>query len=259
MCTLTWTHRVDGAHRGYRLFFNRDELRSRGPEVAPSFEQQRGVSYVAPSDSDAGGTWIAVNEFGLTVCLLNGYVESRGPARGHWTSRGQLVRSLADLPTITAAWNRLSPAALVEYPPCVVVIVPPEGRGLVARWDGLDVVLDGQGERQLPVTSSSYEQNGVQAARRETYRTMVAEPGGDAPPDAESLRAFQNYVTPEGPTAYTPTMARPDAATRSQCIVEVDETEVRFLHVPGAPHETRASAPTVLARSPLTRGERSRP
>ena len=97
MCTLTFTgtaldpgisaNALREGEAGYTLLFNRDELRTRGPEIAPSETRtDSGVRYVAPTDSDAGGTWIAANEHGVSVALLNG-VESRGSERGG-TSRG---------------------------------------------------------------------------------------------------------------------------------------------------------------------------
>lgn len=250
MCTVTWTHRAAdapdldpkdapaGADGGYRLWFNRDELRSRGGEVPPSIQRTpEGVQYISPADSDAGGTWITVNELGVTVALLNGYRVSRGPEPESWTSRGHLVRSLAGLTGPRAAWSRLSPALLAPFRPAVIVIVPPRGESLVARWDGLDLAMDVQGERQLPITSSSYKQEEVQQFRRGVYGDLV---GADetAPPTPATLEAFQRFVGPEGPTAYTPSMARPDAATRSQCAITVGSAGVQFDYRAKAPHES---------------------
>jgi hypothetical protein len=43
-------------------------------------------------------------------------------------------------------------------------------------------------------------------------------------------------------------MRRDDASTRSQCVVSVDKREVRFVHIPGAPHTTAPRPAVVLAR-----------
>lgn len=246
MCTLTFTDRVDAdAHvradrfnRSYRLYFNRDELRSRGPEIPPSEARtESGVRYIAPTDSDAGGTWIAVNEYGLTVALLNGYVESKGPALESYTSRGALVRSLADLRSVTSLWSRLSPSSLRAFRPAVVVAVAPGEWPMMARWDGRDVVTDVRAERRLPVVSSSYEQSEVQAFRRRLYRETVGDPSDrDETPSPHALEAFQAFTGPEGPSAMTPSMARSDAATRSFCAIEVDPGVARFRYAANAPH-----------------------
>ena len=241
MCTLTFTDRVSdetGASTNrfgtsYRLFFNRDELRTRGPEIPPSEAcTESGVRYIAPTDSDAGGTWIAVNEFGVTVALLNGYIDSKGPIRSAYTSRGVLVRSLADMTALGDLWKRLSPRALAPYRPAVVVALAPGEWPILARWDGRDVVLDVRADRRLPIASSSFEQSDVQRFRRELYRRTV----GDAAPAPDALRRFQSYIGPDGPSALTPSMSRPDAATRSNCAIEVDPGVARFRYVADAPH-----------------------
>lgn len=75
MCTVTWT-RTSG---GYHLFMNRDELWTRGVAEGPALREGGAVRYLAPIDSDAGGTWIGVNAYGVTLCLLNHYPEAGEP------------------------------------------------------------------------------------------------------------------------------------------------------------------------------------
>jgi hypothetical protein len=52
---------------------NRDELRSRGREIPPALLATSDTAWIGPIDSDADGTWIGTNEYGLTACLLNAY------------------------------------------------------------------------------------------------------------------------------------------------------------------------------------------
>ncbi len=262
MCTLTFTGPglvLAGANQGapldaerdrYQVWFNRDELRRRGAEIPPAEARTpSGVRYLAPTDSDAGGTWIAVNEFGITVALLNGYVVSKGPDRSKYTSRGALVRSLADLQGISDIWARLTPASLAEFRPAVLCLLCPGERPMVARWDGRDLEFDVRGDRQLPLTSSSYEQDEVQRYRRELYRKTVSKAAGGGPALAEDLMAFHAFVGPDGPTPMTPSMAREDAATRSHCAIDVRPGVIQLTYVPGPPHIT-APGPTVSLRCP---------
>lgn len=262
MCTLTFTGtaldpavgsaELRAGRAAYTLLFNRDELRTRGPEIPPAEARtESGVRYLAPTDSDAGGTWIAANEHGVTVALLNGYIESRGPSRDDWTSRGALVRSLADMRSAEELWRRMSPRRLAAFRPSVVVALSLGERPLVARWDGLDVAFDPRADLALPITSSSFEQSEVQRFRRDLYAREVR--GGAAPteaarPTVEALSAYHRWTGPDGPSALTPSMARPDAATRSHCRIEVRHGEVRFDYVPAAPHEETTST-TVTLRS----------
>ena len=68
MCTVSWVHQPGG----YHLLSNRDEKRTRGTASAPALVERGGVRFIAPIDADFGGTWIAANEFGISLCLLNG-------------------------------------------------------------------------------------------------------------------------------------------------------------------------------------------
>ena len=247
MCTLTFTDRVsadagiraDRFGLSYRLFFNRDELHSRGPEIPPSeARSESGVRYIAPTDSDAGGTWITANEFGVTVALLNGYVASKDPAPTQFTSRGTLVRSLADSKSVRHLWKKLGPAQLRAFRPAVVVAVAPGDWPMLVRWDGREVVTDVRADRRLPIASSSFEQSAVQRFRRDLYRDCVGDPKSRAhAPSPEALMRFQSYVGPDGPSALTPSMSRTDAATRSHCAIEVDPGLVRFKYAANPPHE----------------------
>lgn len=260
MCTLTFTgtaldpgvsaHALREGKAGYALLFNRDELRARGPEIAPTEARtDSGVRYVAPTDSDAGGTWVAANEHGVAVALLNGHVESRGHERSEWISRGALVRSLADMRTAAELWKRMSPQRLEGFRPSVVVALGLGERPLLARWDGLAVSFETRADLALPITSSSYEQSEVQRLRRELYAREVRggiDPRSAGPPSLAALDAYHRWTGPEGPTAASPCMARRDAATRSHCRVEVRRGEVLFQYFPSVPFEDAKPSTTTL-------------
>src|SRR5437867_2638108 len=105
MCTASWLIHPDG----FELFFNRDESLARGPARAPEQLELAGVRMLLPVDSDAGGTWLGVNEFGLAVGLLNG-TDARG-SHPEPRSRGLLVRDLLparDADSVLAALERES-------------------------------------------------------------------------------------------------------------------------------------------------------
>lgn len=67
MCTVSWLHKA----KGYVLLCNRDERHTRKPALGPRISERNGISFIAPVDGDHGGSWIGVNQFGLTLCLLN--------------------------------------------------------------------------------------------------------------------------------------------------------------------------------------------
>jgi len=74
MCTVTWLQR----HEGYEVFCNRDELKTRKPALPPRLAECNGVRYLAPIDNDGGGSWLGVNEFGVSLCLVNYYPNANG-------------------------------------------------------------------------------------------------------------------------------------------------------------------------------------
>lgn len=129
MRTVSWLH--DG--KGYQLLCNRDGKKTRLPARGPRIESLDGVQFVAPRDGDSGGTWIAANEFGLTVCLLN----RPGPDRPR--SRGLVVSDLAGATSLNDADVRLGALALHRTCPFTVVMATPGGNTLAALASGLGI------------------------------------------------------------------------------------------------------------------------
>src|SRR5947209_18986874 len=92
MCTVSWLR----TPQGYQLLCNRDELFARQPAQAPRQSSVNGVRFIAPVDGDFGGTWIAVNEFGLSLCVLNGYRKTGPSSQPGFVSRRLLLPELID-------------------------------------------------------------------------------------------------------------------------------------------------------------------
>lgn len=89
MCSVTWSL----SDTGYQVFFNRDEQRSRALALPPAIYDRQGVAVMMPLDPQGQGSWISLNQFGLSLCLLNNY-QGRVPD-GTLISRGLLLKSLA--------------------------------------------------------------------------------------------------------------------------------------------------------------------
>lgn len=90
MCSVTWSL----SDTGYQVFFNRDEQRSRALALPPAIYDRQGVAVMMPLDPQGQGSWISLNQFGLSLCLLNNY-QGRVPD-GTLISRGLLLKSLRD-------------------------------------------------------------------------------------------------------------------------------------------------------------------
>jgi hypothetical protein len=202
-----------------------------------------GVRYIAPVDSDRGGTWLSANEFGISVCLLNG---SGGvePIRMR-RSRGLLLRELAWAPSADECSLWLRHLDLGPFAPFSIVILQPGRSAILAQWNGADLIVDPAGDRHMPLTSSSYDAAEVRRARLNEFAQLV---GTRRSIDPALLYWFHSS---HGTTAsaYSTCMHREDAETVSFSWVIVSKDTIRFLYSPGAPCQTKPSNQQILARA----------
>lgn len=205
MCTASWLITPGG----YELFFNRDERRTRLPATPPTRQQRDGVTFLAPRDGDAGGTWLAVNEFGLSIALLNYYPTSATTGK---VSRGLLVLSLVTERTPADVAARLGDEELTEYQPLLLLALAPNQRPHLLRWDGAELSLDINPKQ--PVTTSSFDTATVVARRQVMYSTTRGE-------------AFHLSRDERG-DAYSVCMTRDDAQTVSFSHITVSPGSITF-------------------------------
>lgn len=103
---------------------NRDEFYDRQGDP-PRFEGTGTISYLAPRDPRAGGTWFGLNESGLIVALTNQPAANpleRAP------SRGGLVRHLlGEVGSLSETRNRLADHSPERYNPFVLLVLGPGG------------------------------------------------------------------------------------------------------------------------------------
>jgi hypothetical protein len=231
VCTVTWFDESDG----YQVFFNRDERRQRRPGLPPEVRRSGSTRFVAPLDGDFGGTWIAANEFGLTVCLLNGPAaagEQPSLPPSASTSRGHVPLSVIEHRTTPGVRAALRPAGLARFRPFVLVLFDSIGTGLVAAWSGVELrVREGRPDGP-PLVSSSFSTQEVRRNRAAVYHRMLRTHRG-----ADRSRLHLAYHRSHDPTAGpdSPCMHRPDACTVSFTRVRVRPAEVRLDYCPHAP------------------------
>ena len=224
MCTLTWRAVSEG---GYDLFFNRDELNTRGAEQPPRLESPDGVVFAAPRDGDRGGSWILTNAHGLTVALLNDYACRWRPPRNIAMSRGALVMACASAGTPEGAGEIIGNMALDRVGAFKLVVVESTGRDVRLHWNGQ--ILNKEAGAVLPFeTSSSFNTAAVCEARRLRFESLMSGQGkvGD-----EEQKAF-HWAHDEANGASSVLMRRPDARTRSVIRVKVREAQVKMHYQP---------------------------
>jgi hypothetical protein len=245
VCTVTWFDAPDG----YELFFNRDELTTRKPEISPQLRTREGVRFIAPADGDHGGTWIAVNEFGLSLCILNG---SPAPgarpaltAEGR-TSRGLLPLALVAAPDGASVAGALGRLDLEPYRPFALLALEPNGSVLLASWSLTALVIEPRAVVVQPVVSSSFCTREVRQSRAAVFRRIQAEPGE---PLERHLRFHASHAPEAGP--HSPCMHRAEAQTVSFSRVHVARSSIGFHYSGRAPClGPPAGEPLRLARNP---------
>lgn len=246
MCTLTWLDNEDG----YTLLFNRDELKTRQRAISPRiYQAKNGTEFLAPIDTDGGGTWLAVNAHGVTICLLNDY---RAPepkiARENILSRGAVVTGLAGVSSNTEAEKALKALDLHNYRGFRLVVFAEEVHQW--RWDTRQLSKLTALETRCPITSSSFDEVNVQKTRRAFYSSF-----GNMK-NLEDLLSFHSSHIDDDlckesgePIAVSSVcMHRRYSQTVSQCQVNVGKKQVEIIYTDGAPCETRPNAAVVLGR-----------
>ena len=226
MCTVSWVREASG----YQLFCNRDEKHTRKQALLPRIVELRGVRFIAPMDGDSGGTWIGVNQFRLSLCLLNRYHSQTTEPEKQLVSRGLLVRELMDCVSQSDVQQRLGGMRLTDFKPFTLLALEPAAPACVFHWTGQELLMADDGESLMPLISSSFDADGVVAFRQPHFARMKDATGEVSP---EMLEAFHRSHDP-APGAYSPCMHRADAQTVSFSRIKVAGSVIEFSYNPQA-------------------------
>jgi hypothetical protein len=88
MCTVTY---IPLKGKGYILTSSRDEKVSRPVASKPKITDHSTYKLLFPGDPKGGGSWIACDNSGRTVCLYNGAFKAHKPEYPYRHSRGLIV------------------------------------------------------------------------------------------------------------------------------------------------------------------------
>ena len=133
MCTISVVPVVGG----FSLTCNRDERLVRAAAVAPTSRRIGGVEAIFPTDTQAGGTWIAATDAGLAFALLNRCPERREPceagcappstdigAQTHTrATRGEIILALLTATHLGAVHRRVERLQVARYEPFQLIVV----------------------------------------------------------------------------------------------------------------------------------------
>jgi hypothetical protein len=234
MCTVSWIHQGSG----YQLFCNRDEKHTRRSASKPQLLKHGGVRLLAPIDGDFGGTWIAVNEFGLSLALLN-----RGPAAPAQISRGLLVMNLIAAPTLADVAEHFATSSLPDFAPFTLLGLAPGLPAALFTWDGSERDVVAGADPYMPLVSSSVDPEGCESRRRATLERIRAKSPGLRP---GALLAFHRSHAPVA-GVHSVCMHRDDAQTVSFTWVTVEGGGANMYYAAGSPCRSLAGESLSLA------------
>lgn len=221
MCTLTIIEHPDG---GYRAVQNRDEERSRGTAYPPAWRSLDPASneskrVLHPTDSDAGGTWICVNDAGITTGVLNfrkNDVVNPNPTR----SRGEIPLLMTQQPDLESMLEMLQSMDLSAYS-CftgyAIRVIDGRTSVLVVEWDLSELRVVRRPEQPfepIAIASSGLGDEHVQV-RLPLFDEMVR-----PQPTPELQDAYHHHRWDDRPQ-YSVMMSRKDARTVSIVTIEV--------------------------------------
>ena len=227
MCTVTWMRE----HDSYSLFCNRDERWTRKPALGPQKGELRGVKYIAPLDGDHGGSWIAVNQLGLTLCLLNRYGEMQPDETRTYISRGLLLIGLVDSRNTQQVTTRIHDHDLTQFRPFNLLAVSREAEVMLMEWTGSKYTLNKKAKDLLPLTSTSLTEPSIASTRKAQFRSLTS-----GRPTRSLLDQFhRSHIPARGPSSVC--MHREGAKTMSLSKVLVEKGEIIFEYEAGSPCE----------------------
>lgn len=229
MCTLTafsffgQTAEPSGL---LRVSFNRDEMRTRPPGLPPKFHTIENRNTLYPIDPQGGGAWIALNDAGLVMAILNvnpgpHYIKEMIRLMPRMKSRGKIIPSLLQASTAEEALNLAKKIDLEQFFPFRLVFMDRNHHGFL-RWDRTGVE-SGMEEWVKPIfyTSSGLGDSLVHEVREPLFQEMLANRTTSPEEFAgyqDQFHQLQIYKRPH----LSICMERSDARTVSHTLIEID-------------------------------------
>ena len=225
MCTVTFLPR----RKGYYLGMNRDEKRTRPKGLPPALRTVNHRTVIYPSEP-GGGTWIALNNRGVSLALINWYsVTAR--AKDNPISRGMIIPPLCSAETTERVNSGLASLPLHQINPFRLIGVFPGSQEIIEwRWDLNQLIQKCHRWRSQQWISSGFDEPTAQKVRSKTFRQAQAQKSAGT---ISWLRRLHRSHSPQkGP--FSTCMHRDDAVT-------VSYTELCFTHGRASMRHTRGA------------------
>lgn len=245
MCTVTIVPLVAGAagaagSRKFRLACNRDESVTRPAAKIPRAMKLGERTALMPVDPVSGGTWIAVNDAGLAMTLLNATPSPGGPAGSRRSrpllSRGLIIPGLLACASLAQAVRQaiesIDPASHAPFR--LVITDGMQLADLISNTRRLQVGRGPLGGRPRLFTSSGLGDLVVRGPRARLFSTMFRAKLHSGEDPAQIQDAFHRHSWPDL-THLSVCMRRPRARTVSHTVIEADGADADIIYYGAAP------------------------
>lgn len=209
---------------------NRDEKLTRPIGLPPKLKQVNGRVVMSPSEP-GGGTWIAVNDHGATLALINWYsITTR--VGGKTVSRGEVINPMsaaispdpADAALRGLPLNQINPFRLIG-------IYPATGEIVEWGWNSNQLVRKHHRWNTQQWISSGFDEPTAQRVRGRTFQRALRQHSAGS---LDWLRRLHRSHSPKaGP--FSTCMHRADAATVSYTEVVVSSRRATIRYHLGTP------------------------
>jgi hypothetical protein len=226
MCTVTFIAR----RSGYRLGMNRDEKLTRPSGVPPKQTKVNGRTVVYPSEP-AGGTWIALNDGGACLALINWYSVNRCISHNSM-SRGEVVKTVCAADSREFVDTKLNGLPLEWINPFRLIGIFPCGKEIFEwRWNLKRLIRKKCQWKSQQWISSGFDEPTAQRVRGRTFLGALQ---GHSTHRLDWLRRLHGSHSPQrGP--FSTCMHRNDAATVSYTEVAVSRRRASMRYHTGPP------------------------
>lgn len=224
MCTFSFVPTKDGYHAA----MNRDERLTRFPALPPSTFRFGDLSAIYPFE-EGGGTWIACNQNGVTLALLNWNLAPSNSLIKQ-RSRGTLIPQLIGQATLEGVIEKLEHLTLDGFLPFRLVGVFQKCRQIREwRWDGVSL-----SPLSFPWKPQHWFSSGASDEMAERVRGEACRVAWQAE-DAGSLPWLRALHSSHGGAAgpFSLCAHREDAGTvsYSEIVFDVNSTTFRYVDV----------------------------
>jgi hypothetical protein len=226
MCTVSFIARKNG----YALAMNRDEKLARVSGLPPKLRKVDGCAVLCPSEP-GGGTWIALNDSGATLALINWY-SVNAQVQGDAVSRGEIVNSVSAAGGKERVASTLARLPLAKINPFRLIGIFPATKEIFEwRWDLNKLVCKAHPWKQRQWISSGFDEPKAQRIRGNTFRRAHAQLHTD---NINWVRRLHRSHLP-GVGAFSTCMHRSDAATVSYTEITLSFHRATMRYHQGAP------------------------